>query len=109
MIEDYSFGKIVINGKVFTSDVVLIGDTVHSWWRKQGHVLAPEDLDLIIKEPPHTLVVGTGASGLMKIPEKTVQFIESHNISLIAEKTGKAVKIFNKLTGTKAAALHLTC
>lgn len=109
MIEHYSFGRIIIDGKTYTSDVLIVGNTTHSWWRNQGHVLAPEDLDLIIKENPQTLVVGTGASGLMKIPEETVQFIKSHNIILIAEKTKKAVETFNTLTGTKAAALHLTC
>ena len=111
MIEDYSFGRIVINGKVYTSDIIITGDTVHTWWRKQGHVLNPEDLTAIMDEPPHTLVVGTGASGLMKIPERTVKFLESHSITLVAEKTEKAVKTFNALTGTgtKAAAFHLTC
>lgn len=109
MIEDYSFKRVVINGKIYTSDVIIMGDTVHSWWRNQGHVLNPEDLTVIINNPPQTLVVGTGASGLMKIPEKTINFIKSHNITLIAEKTGKAVKTFNSLTGTKAAALHITC
>ncbi len=109
MIEHYSFGRIIIDGKTYTSDVLIVKNTIHSWWRNQGHVLNPEDLDLVIKENPQTLVVGTGASGLMKIPEKTVQFIKDHNITLIAEKTKKAVEIFNIIKGTKAAALHLTC
>ena len=109
MIEDYSFGRVVINGDVYTADVIIAGDTVHSWWRKQGHVLHPEDLAMILQENPHVLVVGTGTSGLMKIPEKTVKFMKDHDIKLIAEKTEKAVKIFNALTEKKAAALHLTC
>ena len=109
MIDEYSFGRIVINGTVYTSDVIIVDGTVHTWWRKQGHVLNPEDLKPIMEAAPHTLVVGTGAYGVMKIPEKTVQFIKDHNITLIAEKTDKAVKTFNVLTEKKAAALHLTC
>ncbi|MBU7010762.1 MAG: hypothetical protein HXS46_08730 [Theionarchaea archaeon] len=109
MIEDYAFGRITVNGKVYTSDIIIAGSSIHSWWRKQGHVLNPEDLTSVLKANPQTLVVGTGAYGLMKIPEKTEKFLKRHNITLIAEKTGKAVGIFNNLTGEKAAALHLTC
>ncbi len=109
MIEHYSFGEIKINGKKYTSDVLIVGGTVSNWWRKQGHVLNPEDLTLLISENPETLIVGTGAYGVMKIPEKTIKFIEDHNMTLIAEETGKAVETFNKTTGKKAAALHLTC
>lgn len=109
MIEDYSFGRIVIDGEVYTSDVLITRGTVHSWWRKQGHLLSPEDLDVIMEEPPNTLVVGTGTSGLMKVPEKTAKFVESHNITLVVEKTEKAARTFNTLAEPKAAALHLTC
>lgn len=109
MIDEYSFGRVVINGTVYTSDVIIVDDTVHTWWRKQGHVLNPEDLTPVMEAAPHTLVVGTGAYGVMKIPEKTVQFIKNYNIKLIAEKTDKAVKTFNLLTEEKAAALHVTC
>lgn len=108
MIEDYSFGRIVINGKKYTSDII-ITDTIHSWWRKEGHVLNPEDLTILFSEPPQTLIVGTGAYGAMKVPEKTRKSIKDRGITLIIQKTDKAVKTFNATTGKKAAALHLTC
>ena len=109
MIEDYSFGRIVINGKVYTSDIIIHDNTILDWWRIHGHSLSPEDLTVIVKEPPGTLVVGTGAYGRMKIPEKATKFIEDLNITLIAERTGKAVEIFNTIEEKKAAALHITC
>lgn len=109
MIENYSFGRITVNGKTYTSDVLITGDTVLNWWRKEGHVLNPEDLTAIVQANPEVLIVGTGAYGVMKVPEKTVQFIKGHNITLIVEKTGKAVDTFNSMAGKKAAAFHLTC
>ena len=40
MIESYRFGKIVINGKSYSSDVIIIGDHVKAnWWRREGHRL----------------------------------------------------------------------
>lgn len=109
MIEYYTFGKIIIYDREYTSDIIIVSGTVHSWWRTQGHVLNPEDLTPVIEASPEILVVGTGSHGRMKIPETTRKFLLKKQISLIAEKTGKAVEIFNNLPETKAAALHLTC
>ncbi|MBU7022876.1 MAG: hypothetical protein HXS40_01820 [Theionarchaea archaeon] len=109
MIEHYSFGRIVIDGKEYTSDVLIVGGKVHSWWRKQGHRVAPEDLDVVVNASPETLVVGMGAYGAMKVPDKTEDYLRNKGIELIAEKTGDAVNTFDKLTGKKAAAFHLTC
>ncbi|MGC1122145.1 MAG: MTH938/NDUFAF3 family protein [Candidatus Methanofastidiosia archaeon] len=109
MIEHYSFGRIGIDGKEYTSDVLIVGGKVHNWWRKQGHIVAPEDLDVVVDESPETLVVGTGAYGVMKVPDRTRKYLENKGIFLITEKTGDAVTVFNKLTGKKAAAFHLTC
>jgi len=112
MINSYSFGKIVIDGKVFTSDVIIYPDKVNdSWWRKSGHLLQKEDLTEIINYNPEILIVGTGDNGLMKIANDTKQFLESKKIKLISEETKKACDIYNKLNGKKriVAALHLTC
>ena len=43
-IDSYSFGRIVINGKTYTSDVIIFPDKVDaSWWRKEGHLLQLAD------------------------------------------------------------------
>lgn len=37
-IENYNFGEIKIDGKTYTSDVIIYKDKVEdSWWRKEGH------------------------------------------------------------------------
>jgi len=112
LIESYSFGKIVIDGKMFTSDVIIYPDEVNdSWWRKSGHLLQKEDLTEIIKYNPEVLIVGTGDNGLMKIPNDTRQFLESKGIELISEETRKACDIYNKLKVKRkiVAAFHLAC
>jgi hypothetical protein len=112
-IDSYQFGKIVIDGIIYNSDCIILGDRVKAdWWRKQGHLLSPEDLQSAIEAKFLVLIVGCGASGLMKIAEKTHHFLQENNIELIALDTHKAVAKFNELTdkGEKvAAALHLTC
>jgi hypothetical protein len=110
MIEDYSFGRIVIDGKTYTSDVIIFPDRVmDNWWRKDGHNLSIEDLDEVIKYGPRTLVIGTGSSGIMKVKEETREFLESRGIEVIVENTKRACEILNSLGPNAVGAFHLTC
>ncbi len=112
-IDSYQFGKIVIDEVSYSSDCIILGDSVNSnWWRKQSHLLSAEDIETIIVAKPSVLVVGCGSSGLMKVPDETRQVLQEHDIRLEAVDTAKAVQKFNELSETGinvAAALHLTC
>jgi hypothetical protein len=112
-IDSYQFGEIVIDGASYNSDCIILGGSVQSdWWRKQGHSLSAEDIETIVAAKPSVLVVGCGASGLMKVPDRTQQVLQKHNIQLEALDTYKAVQKFNELSQAGinvAAALHLTC
>ncbi len=83
-----------------------------NWWRKQGHLLAVEDLQPVIAAKPSVLVVGCGTSGMMKVSEEILQALQQQNIELITLDTNQAVNMFNELAEKGrdvAAALHLTC
>jgi hypothetical protein len=112
MIDSYDFGRIVINGRQYITDLIVFTDRVKDgWWRKEGHNLHIKDLDEAIKDNPKVLIVGTGYSGLMKVPAETKEYVESKGIELIAQNTTEACKTFNRLVKSKkvVAALHLTC
>ena len=112
MIESYTFGKIIINGKTYSSDLILYPDKVDDhWWRIAGHLLQKEDLKDVIQYKPDVLIVGTGADGLMEVPRETKKFLELKGIKLIVEETAKASEIYNKLKDKQkvVAAFHLTC
>lgn len=112
MIDSYDFGKIVIDGRRYESDIIIFSDgRVSSWWRKEGHKLQEDDLKEIIEERPQILVVGTGYSGVMRVLPETTTFVESKGTKLIVERTKDACTAYNKLKGSEnvAAALHLTC
>lgn len=111
-IDYYSFGRIVIDSKDYTSDVIIYPDRVDpSWWRKEGHRLSIEDLKDILEAKPETLIVGIGAHGCMVVPSSTEEYLRAKGIRLIAEKTAKACETYNNLfaKGKVIAALHLTC
>ncbi|HKZ57015.1 MAG TPA: MTH938/NDUFAF3 family protein, partial [Thermodesulfovibrionales bacterium] len=111
-IEHYSFGTITIDGKSYTSDVIIYPERVDSsWWRKQGHSLHIVDLKDVILAGPEILIVGTGHSGAMVVPEETLSYLKSKGIDVHIARTDKAVELFNKFQKNKKtiAALHLTC
>lgn len=112
MIESCEFGRIVIEGKKYTTDVIIYSDHVEdNWWREAGHSLSAVDLWKVVQAKPEVLVVGTGYSGLMRVPTETEDHLREHGIRLITERTTEAVRIFNQLCQSVnvVAALHLTC
>ncbi len=111
MIDLYEFGKIVIDGKKYTNDVVIIGKNVHpEWWRERGHVLQKKDLGPILEAELDTLVVGTGHDGMMRVEEDVREYCKERGVELIELKSGEAVKKYNSMKKRGLAlAIHLTC
>lgn len=113
MIDSYDFGRIVINGITYTSDVIIMGEKIEpSWWRKEGHVLQASDIKDALEEfLPELVIIGTGYTGMMKVPRESRHYFEAKGIELLVEKTRKACELFNALSGSKRAlaCLHLTC
>lgn len=114
MIESYEFGAIVIDGKRYTSDVIVFPERViDGWWRKEGHKVHIEDLGEILKQKPkpEVLILGTGYYGLVEIPPDVTNTLKSHGIELVAQPTREACQTFNETKSSKrvVGAFHLTC
>ena len=112
MIDDYSFGRIVIDGRDYHSDVVIYPDRVDDcWWRREGHRLQLADLQEILTASAEVLVVGTGAHGFMRVAPEVEQALAERGIELITLRTDQACQRYNELKDQKRtiAALHLTC
>jgi hypothetical protein len=112
-IDSCTFGKVVIEGKTYTRDVILFPDTVmEDWWRKDGHSLVKEDVPLVFERRPRLFVMGCGQYGTLKVPEETRHAFEEAGIELLDLDTPAACKELNRLfaEGADAAGgLHLTC
>jgi len=113
-IDSYQFGEIIIDGKRYTSDVIIYPDRVNgNWWRREGHALCLDDLQEVLKTKPKTIILGTGRAGCVKVLTETEKYLHSQGIKLTTLPTEKAVKNYNQLIaqGEKniVACLHLTC
>ncbi len=112
MIKSYHFGVINIDGKVYRSDIIVFPDRINSkWWRESGHRLSERDLEEVFDFNPQTLVIGTGASGLMKVTQSLKKKLEYEKIEYIIKKTPEAVEEYNRISkiNRAAGAFHITC
>lgn len=114
MIENCTFGTIVVDGKKYSSDMIIYPDrhVEEGWRRKSGHRLSTDDLSRLIKCGPEVIVAGTGVFGRMK-PEKELEgFLREKGIMFISEPNRKAMETYNKLLSGMSkvsACFHLTC
>lgn len=111
LIDSYSFGHLVIDGKSYSSDILIVGSKIFSWWRKEGHLLQVEDLEEVWNCKADILIIGQGAYGVMGIAEEVQKKCRNEGIKIIAGNTEKAVKEFNSRAEHEkiACGLHLTC
>ena|SRR5256885_15502063 len=110
-LEDYSFGRLVIDGDEHRRDVIVLPRRVVSdWWRRDGHSLHIEDLDPVLDELPPTLIVGCGAHGRLTPDPGALRALAERGVEVEVLRTGDAVQRYAELDEARtAAALHLTC
>ncbi|HEY62920.1 MAG TPA: hypothetical protein G4N95_09755 [Anaerolineae bacterium] len=111
-IDDFRFGRIIINNKPYHHDVIIFPDHIKpNWRRKEGHMLYVEDLEEVLAYSPDKLIVGCGTFSKMKVPESTLEILKSKGINVVVQKTQEACKTYNQLKQKSniVAALHLTC
>jgi hypothetical protein len=112
VIEAYEFGRITIDGRDYTHDLIIHPQRVDdTWWRAQGHRVTLADLETALADNPEVVIIGTGYSGLMQVDQGLRAHLESQHIRLIAAPTIEAWQRYNELAAINrvVAALHLTC
>jgi hypothetical protein len=110
-LENYSFGRLMVDGREHTRDLIVLPERVVSdWWRREGHSLAIEDLDEVLDELPARLVLGIGADGRLRPDAAVIAELERRGVEVECLPTAEAVRRYGELDEHRtAAALHLTC
>jgi hypothetical protein len=112
-IDTFAFGSIVIDGRKYTSDLIIDPDgrVATSWRRKRGHRLSSDDINEIIDSQPEVIIAGIGVYGLVK-PEKDLKkMLQKKGIAFFPARNKKAMELFNELSSERriGACFHLTC
>jgi hypothetical protein len=111
-IDHYEFGRIVIDGQTFKTDLLIGPGRIKSdWWRGEAHLLQLDDVAEVLALSPQVLVVGQGDPGKMQVDPALAAHLKDRGVELLVHPTREACRVINDLNGKRslAAALHLTC
>ena len=113
VINACSFGSIVINGKKYTSDIIIYPEerVTGPWIRNKGHMLSSYDICELIESGAEVIIAGTGMNGQVR-PEKDLEdLLSQKGIKFIPAPNREAIELYNELLPKVrvGACFHLTC
>jgi len=113
MINSFAFGSMVIDGRRYTSDLIIYpdGSVRDAWVRKKGHVLTKEDLQTLLDAGPDLIIAGTGIHGRMKPESGLGEALGRLGVQFMAGPNDQAVAWYNDRSSTLnvGVCFHLTC
>ncbi len=115
-IEEFGTGKIIIGGKTYVRDVLVLSDgTVKR--REEiyldfvNHIIKKAEITEILKGYPEAIVIGTGLQEKVKISFEIASYVADKKAELIALPTPQAVTKYNQLIDNNkkiAALFHIS-
>ncbi len=120
MIEDTSFGKVKVGGKVYNHDIVIIPNRIIKRKKqisksKHGtsHKFTKEEMKTylnMIDRPIENVIVGTGQYGKLHLLDETKEMLREKGIEWTEMKTPDLVEQSFKFDRDKSIViLHVTC
>ncbi|MEO0113356.1 MAG: MTH938/NDUFAF3 family protein, partial [candidate division WOR-3 bacterium] len=78
-IEKTGFGWIIIDGKKYDHDILILtnGKILNRYENFTGnnHEFSIEEARKLLNPKPEVIIVGTGQSGILKVKEETIEFL----------------------------------
>ncbi len=112
-IKATGFGWIETDRARFDTDVVIYPggqvETRYRHLRGDNHIVTREEVQRVLAGTNATLVIGSGQYGVLTLDPAAKKFLDDRGITCHLAPTPEAIKIFNSLTGTRAAIFHVTC
>ena len=113
MIESFAFGTMQIDGRQYTSDLIIYPDgTVQDrWWRARGHSLSLPDITGLVDTKPTVIIAGTGVNGRMQPDAQLSAYLAEQGIEFLKGANDVAVQWYNarQSSGNVGACFHLSC
>ena len=108
-IDKVKFGTIKINDKEYHEDVIVTNDSVRT--KESSHKITKEEIEDVLLLDPDIIIIGTGTSGMVKVPQEVRDIVEREGKEIIIGKTPEVVNQFNKLriNNKIVGIFHITC
>jgi len=114
-IENFTFGKISIDGATYEHDVVIDRGEIRERKKKPSKKFRADfgHTPLSVKEKIpwecERLVIGTGAHGNLPVMKEVKKEAKRRNVKIEALPTEEAIKDLNQNSEKTNAILHVTC
>ena len=110
-ITRFSFGRMVVDGKRFESDLAIFADgRVERWHARINHSIELRDILALLDGPVSKLIIGVGTDRKCAVSDEIMTHAAARAIEVHILDTYEAVKLFNASEKQGlAACFHLTC
>lgn len=116
-IESFQFGSIVIDGKTYGRDVIMLPDGLvrerkGGFWKFGSHIINKEEIRELVAANPEVVVLGVGTNARANLVSDSLFALKRANVERIILPSPDAVERLNQLVaeGKRVAALiHITC
>ena len=116
-ITSYNFGFIVVDGKQYLHDVIILPDgsvkeREPGRGRLGSHSITSAEIQKLQQYQPDYILIVNGASGMARLSEDARSYLSNPDTNIQMLPSLRAVQKFNQLTdeGKHVAALiHVTC
>jgi polyphosphate kinase 2 (PPK2 family) len=99
MVQEFEYGKIIIDNDAFERDVFIALDgSIRAWARKSEHEILLEDVQSALADKPSTVLFGLGTIGNVKLTSEVEDWLKKEKIEVICYKTEKAIETYRHMT-----------
>jgi polyphosphate kinase 2 (PPK2 family) len=109
-IQEFEYGKVVIDNKLFERDIVLTADgSIAEWTRENEHEITVLDIKNVLTDKPSTVIFGIGTIGNVVVSPEALDWLKQSKIKVISYKTEKAIETYRHMSGKQkvAAFFHI--
>lgn len=117
LIDGTKFGSITIAGEKYKFDVLIrLNGQIEKRKKKlskkiygTSHILSLKEANYIYETGTEGIIFGSGQYGEATLSEEAADFFNSKGCEVILMPTPKAIKAWNKATGSMIGLFHVTC
>ena len=122
LFEKTGFGYVIINGRKYDHDVIVVSDGTIMKRRKElskeyrelyGHTpFSRREAKFILKFNPEVVVIATGQYGDLPLMDDALRLLKNSGVELIIGKTPEMLSKLNELFSSNrkvVAVIHVTC